>query len=548
MKFLCALCVLWGVVFPASALDREAFTFTRYNLNVTIDRGQQRLAVRGKITLRNDSDAPQQNFVLQISSTLHWASIQIGGKPAEYVTQTYNSDIDHTSALSEAIVTLPRAVAPKQTVEVEVGYEGVIPQDVTRLTRIGVPADTAKHSDWDQISAAFTGVRGIGYVAWYPIATDAASMADATSVSEMVGRWKQREQGGDMRIQFSHSGEGGMSQLYCDGVGHSLEGEQTSGAYRTSSQCEFEPVAGRVPLFLIGSFQALDRPAANISFIQNHKTDADNYALAAEQVFPFVSKWFGDHRGHSEFKAEVVELPDANASPFQSGNMLLTPLTDDDTGMLLSAVQLLTHVSFPSPRAWISEGLARYAAVRYVEQEKGRDGALNYVQSHLGALVETERHDPEHGSDHAAEHSLVNATDEFYVQAKSMNVWWMLRDLVGEVAFTAALHNYKANDDKDAMYMQKLLEAQAHRDLTWFFDDWVYVTVENLGGAAADVPVTLQMVTGEATEKLMVPGKFKASVRITAGNAPMKAAVNGDGSVPESDMTNNTYRIESLNH
>src|SRR5690348_9839551 len=103
MKFLSVVCVLCGLVFPASALDREGFTFTQYNLNVTLDPGQQRLAVRGKVTLRNDSDLPQQNVVLQISSTLHWASIQIGGKPAEYVTQTYNSDIDHKGALSEAI-------------------------------------------------------------------------------------------------------------------------------------------------------------------------------------------------------------------------------------------------------------------------------------------------------------------------------------------------------------------------------------------------------------------------------------------------------------
>jgi aminopeptidase N len=177
------------------------------------------------------------------------------------------------------------------------------------------------------------------------------------------------------------------------------------------------------------------------------------------------------------------------------------------------------------------------------------------------------------GNDTAAEHSLINSVDEFYVQTKAMNVWWMLRDLVGETAFTAALHNYRSNEDKDAMYMQKLLEAQSHRDLTWFFDDWVYrdcglpdlridsvysrpivsggymvtVTVENLGGAAVEVPVTLQMVTGEATEKLLVPGKSKASVRITAGSAPMKVTVNGDGSVPESDTTNNTYKIESLN-
>jgi hypothetical protein len=570
IKLLCVLCALCGTVFPSFALDREAFTFSRYDLNVTIDPGQQRLGVRGKIVLRNDSESPQQNVVLQISSTLHWATIQIGGKPAGFTTQTYNSDIDHTGALSEAIVNLPHAIAPKQTVEIEVGYEGVIPQDATRLTRIGVPADTAKHSDWDQISASFTAVRGIGYVAWYPIATEAVNMSDASSVSEAVGRWKKREEDAGMKIEFSHSGEGALPQLYCNGAGHNLGYEQISRANRSSTQCEFEPVANRVPLFLVGNFQALDRAAVNISYVPEHKTDAENYALAAEQVFPFVEKRFGDHRARPEFKAEVVELPDASASPFQSGNMLLTPLTDDDTNMLLSAAQLMAHVEFPSPLPWISEGLARYAAVRYVEQEKSRDAALGYLESHRSSLVAAERQDPKAGKEHAAEHSLINAADEFYVQTKALNVWWMLRDLVGETALTAALHNYKAEEDKDAMYMQKLLEAQAHRDLTWFFDDWVYrdhglpdlridtvysrpivsggymvtVTVENLGGAAAEVPVTVQMVTGTATEKLLVPGKSKASVRILAASAPMKATVN-DGSVPESDMTNNTYRIQA---
>ena len=52
----------------ASALDREAFSFTNYDLNVQIDPDQHRLGVRGKIILRNDSQAPQKIAVLQISS------------------------------------------------------------------------------------------------------------------------------------------------------------------------------------------------------------------------------------------------------------------------------------------------------------------------------------------------------------------------------------------------------------------------------------------------------------------------------------------------
>ena len=36
MKLLLVLCVLSGLLVPASALDRDAFTFTKYNLDVRI--------------------------------------------------------------------------------------------------------------------------------------------------------------------------------------------------------------------------------------------------------------------------------------------------------------------------------------------------------------------------------------------------------------------------------------------------------------------------------------------------------------------------------
>ena len=134
MTFLRVLLLLGGVLLQAHAVDREAFTFTSYTLDVRIEPKQQRLAVRGKITLRNDSALPQKNLSLQISSSLDWRSIQLDGRPAQFVSQPYTSDIDHTGALSEAILTLPKEIPPKGAVELEVGYEGVIPLDATRLT------------------------------------------------------------------------------------------------------------------------------------------------------------------------------------------------------------------------------------------------------------------------------------------------------------------------------------------------------------------------------------------------------------------------------
>src|SRR5260370_16260758 len=111
------ICVLCASVANAITLDREAFTFISYDLNVRVEPEQQRLGVRGKIVLRNDSQAPQKIAVLQISSSLDWRSVKAGDKPLQFASQPSPSAIYHTAPLSEAIITLPDAVAPKGTIE-----------------------------------------------------------------------------------------------------------------------------------------------------------------------------------------------------------------------------------------------------------------------------------------------------------------------------------------------------------------------------------------------------------------------------------------------
>ena len=46
------ICVFCALLVQARAIDREAFTFTTYNLDVRIEPEQRRLAVRGNIRLR----------------------------------------------------------------------------------------------------------------------------------------------------------------------------------------------------------------------------------------------------------------------------------------------------------------------------------------------------------------------------------------------------------------------------------------------------------------------------------------------------------------
>ncbi len=573
MKLLRVLCVLCALVAPAVAIDREAFTFTMYDLTVRVEPEQQRLGVRGRITLRNDSNAPQRDVALQISSTLDWRSIQIAGKTVQFVTHEYTSDIDHTGALSEAIVTLPREVPSQGTVEIDVGYEGLIPLDATRLTRIGVPEDKARHTDWDRISKSFTAVRGIGYVAWYPVATESANLSEGNSVFEAVGRWRARELGSNAKIELCFSANrpssvpvAVMNNPEPQGVAAGSFGGTTAGDVTACGEHVFQPLDQAVPFFSVANYSKLDRTAISFRYFPEHKSEVENCALAADLAVPFVSGWFGAPKA----KVQVVDLPDPDALSFESGTMLLTPLLSDDSrSYQLALVHQFTHAAFPSSRLWIYEGLAHFAQALEREQQNGRQSALDFMGIHRSAIADAEKAlAAEHNQTKAASESLINTDIEEFYRSKAMYAWWMLRDMIGDAALKKALAAYHPEQDKGPSYMQQLIGAQTHRDLEWFFDDWVYrdrglpafriesaypratvgggyvvtVTIENLGDAGAEVPVTLRMANGEATKRLEVHAKSKAVIRMEASSIPNEVVVN-DGSVPEDDVNNNTFKI-----
>jgi len=568
MKLLHVLCVLCGLLAPASALDREAFTFTKYDLNVRIEPAQQRLAVRGQITLRNDSNGPQKNVSLQISSTLDWRSIKLGGKAVQFVSQPYTSDIDHTGVLSEAIITLPQEIPPKGKVELDIGYEGVIPLDATRLTRIGVPEELARHNDWDQIGASSTAIRGIGYVAWYPVGLLSANLSEGNNLFETLGRWKTREAASTMQIHFGVVGDsaGSSSELIVNAEACKPASADNGHGQNTLIDCSFEPLGATVPAFAIATYSVLNPSTLDVHYFLEHKPAAESYELATQLAMLFVKEWFGVSRR----KLKIVELADAKASPFESGSMLLTPLNRDSRIAALTVVHQLTHSAFQSPRLWIYEGLAHFAQAAYLEQQSGRRTALDFMAQHRTALIDAEKaFAAERSSSASANESLVSTSREEFYRSKAMYVWWMLRDMIGEETLKKALALYRPDQDKEASYVQRLIEAQSTRDLEWFFDDWVYrdrglpdfrvesayprqllgggdvvtITIENLGEAGAQVPVTLLMEGGQVTRLVEVHSKSKSVMRIEAAGTPQEIVVN-DGSVPESDMTNNIFKIK----
>jgi hypothetical protein len=582
------------------ALDRNAFSITQYNLKIQLDPATHGFAADGTVVLRNDSDQPLHNAVLQISSSLDWKSVQMNGKPLLRVTHPFTSDIEHTGELSEAVLTFPEDVAPKGTVELAISYAGVIPKSSARLEQADASKEVAAASDWDEIAENFTALRGIGFVAWYPIATDAVSISDGSSYSLVLQKWKSRESGAQFKLEACTTGVNAKNQLFVFGSSVQAPARQAASAQNAGKQnaaalsCAAFPrvtLALSTPTLVLGALARRDMATegvdATIVYPADQAQVAGAYAALMKPAEALVNQWFGK----AKRSLLIIGLPDAHDVPWESGDALFTPLKREAKLAQLSLVHQFTHAAFPSPRPWIYEGLAHFAQALQSEGAESRAAALEYMAQQLPALLDDEKENVE-----IAEHahprpisivftSLVAGNDEVLYRSKAMYVWWMLRDMLGDTVLERALAKYQAEEDTNPAYVQHLLETEAKAagvtaDLETFFNDWVYrdrglpdfrvastfarpllnspagngflvtITIENLGDAGAEVPVTLSAANKESvTKRLLVPAGGKGSVRITTQNQPQTVTVN-DGSVPESDSTNNsaTVQVESTSH
>jgi hypothetical protein len=561
----CALAAL-----PATALERNAFCFTRYVLQITLDPHQHGLAAEGMVEARNISPRPQRVVSLQISSSLHWLSVLEDGAEVEWLVQSYTSDIDHTGLLNEAIVKLEKPLAPGESVRLNLRYSGTVRKDATRLERIGTPADVARRSDWDEISDGFTALRGAGFVVWYPVSMEAASLSQGNELFETMRGWREREASAVLGVQLSKvAGPEGVESKFI------FVTNSSPGASGPAIRAEFRAV-DPVIVLLGDPAENNDRPRVAAYYTAAHTDYARDSMMAVETVIPPLEEWFGTPRS----KVVLVELTDPNALPYDAGPYYFVPMRNVPPAAIeVALARPVVHAMLESPRPWIREGLAAFAQALIRERQSGRRAALAYLGqfSSVLAVAEAESHGllpPSEGNSAPPSGSglqpLITTADEVFFRTKAAYVWWMLRDMVGDRVLQSALAQYRAADDRDTGYLQRLIEKQASpkRDLEAFFDDWVYrdrglpqlrvdsayarktlgdqtvtaVTIENLGEAWCEVPVTVRSANGESMARVVVPGKGKATVRVSLEGAASDAEVN-DGSVPEAESRENVIRV-----
>lgn len=558
MKVRCWLLVALIVSFSvgALALDRQAFTFSNYNLKVKLDPAKQGLSVSGNLQARNDSATPQKNLVLQISGTLAWKSVMVAEHEVAWIQQPYTSDIDHSGSVSEAILRLPTPVQPGAQVSVKFEYDGTIPLNTGRLLRVNTPGTYAARTDWDRISDSFTAVRGLGYVVWYPVSMEAVSLNDGPAVWDGIAEWNRRQRGSGMKVSFTFPAG---QQLVSNADSQKL----AEGA----TELTFQSIGLRVPTFVMAPFEKIERPGVTVYHLAQHTQTARDYVNAAEKVTPQITDWFGPQKS----KLVIVELTDPDVLPYDDGSaFFITPLMAVQEPVIeLMMGHQLVHTIISSPRPWIEEGVGYLGQMLVRERQDGRDAALRLLNQFNAPLADVEKAALQAGKPQP----LATSNDQLLYRAKSAFVWFMLRDLAGNDALSAAVRKYQPEADTQPAYIQAMIEAQMKPkgNLEAFFDDWVYrdkgladftiasvypratlgtnyvvtVTLGNLGDAGANAIVRVSSSKGERAEHTWVAGKSKSVIRVTYPDVPQEVLVN-DGSVPEWNLENNKYEIKNL--
>ena len=551
--------------------ERSAVTFTAYDLDVHLHPADAHIAVRALVTVRNDGKLPLAHIPLEISSQLNWERIRTGGRDVRFEVATLNSDEDHTGQLHEAAVPLSTPLAPGATLTLDVTYSGAIAASAQRLVAIGTPDDAALHSDWDAIGVDFTGLRGFGNVVWYPVSAVPVILGDGNRLFDEMGRQKLRGFGAAFRLRLTDEFPAAVGEAPTVAVinGHSVALTVTSGggsdvASVATASLDDARLGFQAPSLFIAIRKPVQATDTTLWTLADDEQAVPDWSAAAQKAAPFLEGWLG---AHPRSQLTVLDLPDPEDAPYETGTLLAAPIREGTAAELDGAmVHGLTHAWLQNetnaPPAWIDEGLATFMGTLWLEKISGRTKALESLETNRQALALAEPASP----GESAGQPLAQATSPIYYRTKAAYVFWMLRDLAGDSALAAAFRDYDATQDASAKpgatpssgKLEKLIEQHAQRDLSWFFADWVdadkglpdlaiesvfpssaqagnmlvAVNLSNSGYASAEVPVTVQTDTTSVTQRILVPARGNADRRILVQGTPTEVQAN-DGAVPE---------------
>ncbi len=557
-----------------SDADRSAVRITAYDLDAQLAPEHAHLAMRARITVRNDGAQPLSRIGLQISSTLTWESVTLVSGAAHtrlpLAQHLLDTDADHTGRASEAVIALPAPLAPGASFNLDTFYSGTIEPSGARLERIGASPAQAADADWDAIAAGGTALRGFGNVLWYPVSAPQLFLGDGAKLFQAVAQMRFREQDASVRLRLSveYRGEPPVAAYFCGrrvalkAVTDDPNEPVLLGSGVTVAEFAAEPLGFRFPDLFVMAHAETAVADGHLAVETNDEASLPRLASSVQSVEPLLVTWFGPH------PLSALTVVDHAGQPFEDGPLLVAPVATLAASTSTPALaHSLTHAYVQTGQPWFDEGLAQFVALLWTEQLSGRAAANAELQDLMRpvALAEPDAT----AADSSVGEPLIAAADEAYYRRKAAAVWWMLRALAGDQALQQALTAWRSQPalaepaEAQALDFQHLLEKTSGKQLGWFFNNWVLrdrglpdlsivdvtprqlpagkghdsgwlvaVTVHNEGAAEVEVPLVVRAGDFSVTRPLRVPGMSNVTERVVVEAAPTEVLVN-DGSVPE---------------
>lgn len=212
-----------------------------------------------------------------------------------------------------------------------------------------------------------------------------------------------------------------------------------------------------------------------------HENYAADYGATAAKIMSFYSSKFGSLPNGN---LAIVEIANDTVGGYSSPGIVAlasrgfsSPVNEQLLAHEVSRQWWGSYVSPATPDdAFLDDGLSLYSSALYIEQSKGKTAFENLMHSTaIGALTHEETAPISQAG------SLQPFTPQYHsiVAQKGAMVFHMLRWVIGDEAFTKALHElvrqyaWKSATTQD---FEKFAEQASNEKLTYFFAQWVSST------------------------------------------------------------------------
>jgi aminopeptidase N len=454
MKSACLAVFVASVITPHALPSQdpapESFRSLSEQLQVKIDFDEQRLAGSITFNLQNWTNSSASSVSILLHRLMEAKAVRDGsGRPLSFTQDVVRFKDQPMRQVTQLLVTLREPVPAKALTTIRIDYSGYL----TPSSEIG----------WlyvrDQIDTAFTILR-----------RDGLAFPEIASVTNAANRRMPRS-------EFTYTADVQVPAGFVVAAGGT-----SSRVANSDGTVTWRYESGKPAPFLnisIARFKMLDSGGVRIFYFSPDSSGARYLSVQAQNALHLLSGWFGPL--HDEPRLTIAEIPDGWGSQAHLvAGIIQTASAFRDTMQVGQLYHELTHLwnapdIDPAPPRW-NEGLASFLQGLMQEKLNHWPGRRAREEQRIANLKRDIAADSMLRTVPLAEYGAHDMTGRSYTVGNIM--FSAYRDLVGEAAFNKTVGGFyqQFNRGGTTADFVALAKTNAPREISKFFDDWIYST------------------------------------------------------------------------